>query len=339
MNIMYVWANFRKGMISREKILLLFAIALLATIKPAEAQISRQEVTGQLNAIQTGVPFLTIAPDSRAGAMGDAGVATSPDINSQHWNPAKFAFIEGSGGFAVSYSPWLRNLVPDINLAYLTGYYRIDKLQTISASMLYFSLGDIVFTDMFANVTRSFNPNEFSVDLAYSRAFSENISGGIAFRWIYSNLAGGVTVGGAETKPGTSFAADISTYYNKDIRISGLDGNAGFGVNISNIGTKISYTDEKDADFIPTNLKLGGLIELEIDEFNSVAFTMDINKLLVPTPPIWYEAAIPFIGSVTTTCLGYPSFRAGSPSSVKFLLFMLPPDSFFVRRRTSPRAS
>ncbi len=265
-----------------------FVAALLMT-QAVNAQISRGEVTGQLNAIQTAVPFLTIAPDSRAGAMGDAGVATSPDINSQHWNPAKYAFIEGSGGFSLSYSPWLRNLVSDINLAYLAGYYRIDKRQVVSASMLYFSLGNIVFTDMFANVTRNFNPNEFAFDLAYSRAFSDYISGGIAFRWIYSNLAGGVTVNGAESKPGNSFAADISTYYNRDIKLFDLNGNAGFGVNISNIGTKISYTDDKDPDFIPTNLRVGGIIGLDIDEFNSIAISLEMNKLLVPTPPVYWE--------------------------------------------------
>jgi len=268
--------------------LFVFVTALLL-IQPLNAQISRGEVTGQLNAIQTAVPFLTIAPDSRAGAMGDAGVATSPDINSQHWNPAKYAFIEGSGGFSLSYSPWLRNLVSDINLAYLTGYYRIDKKQVVSASLLYFSLGDIVFTDMFANVTRNFNPNEFAIDLAYSRAFSDYISGGIAFRWVYSNLAGGVTVNGAESKPGNSFAADIATYYNRDIELFGLNGNTGFGVNISNIGTKVSYTDDKDPDFIPTNLRVGGIIGLDIDEFNSIALTVDLNKLLVPTPPVYWE--------------------------------------------------
>ena len=276
-------------MIRKIRVNLLLLVTALLLTQALNAQISRGEVTGQLNAIQTAVPFLTIAPDSRAGAMGDAGVATSPDINSQHWNPAKYAFIEGSGGFSLSYSPWLRNLVSDINLAYLAGYYRIDKRQTVSASLLYFSLGNIVFTDMFANVTRNFNPNEFAIDLAYSRAFSDYISGGIAFRWIYSNLAGGVTVNGAESKPGNSFAADISTYYNRDVELFGLNGNAGFGVNISNIGTKVSYTDDKDPDFIPTNLRIGGIIGLDIDEFNSIALTVDLNKLLVPTPPIYWE--------------------------------------------------
>lgn len=272
-----------------KKIKFIVFIAGILLVQPLYGQIAREQVTGQLNAIQTAVPFLTIAPDSRAGAMGDAGVATSPDVNSQHWNPAKYAFIDGTGGFSMSYSPWLRNLVSDINLAYLTGYYRIDKRQVVSASMLYFSLGNIVFTDMFANVTRNFNPNEFSLDIAYSRAFSDYISGGIAFRWIYSNLAGGVTVNGTESKPGNSFAADISTYYNRDIQLFGLNGNAGFGVNISNIGTKVSYTDDQDPDFIPTNLRVGGIIGLDIDEYNSIALTVDLNKLLVPTPPVYWE--------------------------------------------------
>ena len=243
----------------------------------------------QLNAIQTAVPFLTIAPDSRSGGMGDVGAATSPDLNSQHWNPAKFAFVKGNGGIGISYSPWLRNLIGDINLAYLSGYYRLDQRQVLSASLVYFSLGDITFTDIYGNTTMNFNPNEFAVDVGYSRAFSDYISGGLAFRYIYSNLTGGQTVGGAETKPGHSIAADVSMYYNHPIKISGMDGNAGFGVNISNIGTKISYTDDQDPDFIPTNLRMGGVFELEIDEYNSIAFNFDINKLLVPTPPIYYE--------------------------------------------------
>ena len=235
----------------RNKLVALPLVIFLLSSISGFNQITRSEVTGQINAIQTGVPFLTIAPDSRAGGMGDIGVATSPDISSQHWNPAKYAFIEGSGGVSLSYSPWLRNLIGDINLAYLTGYKRIDKRQVISASLLYFSLGNITFTDMFGNTTRNFNPNEFAVDLAYSRSFSDYISGGLTFRYIYSNLTGGTSVGGAETKPGMSFSSDVSMYYNRDIKVSDMNGNAGFGVNISNIGTKISYTDDQDPDFIP----------------------------------------------------------------------------------------
>lgn len=241
--------------------------------------------TGELNAIQYVVPFLLIAPDSRAGAMGDAGVATSPDLYSMHWNPAKYAFIDGEGGIGISYSPWLRTLVPDINIAYLAGYYRIDDNQVISSSLLYSSLGDIPFTDDFGNIERNFRPNEFSIDAAYSRKLSDNISGSIAFRFIYSNLTGGFPAGGTETKPGISVASDISFYYIKDISLSSKDATLSFGTNISNIGNKMSYTDENDPDFIPMNLRLGPTLNIELDSYNDIRVAIDMNKLLVPTPP------------------------------------------------------
>ncbi|MCD6201481.1 MAG: type IX secretion system outer membrane channel protein PorV [Bacteroidales bacterium] len=251
------------------------------------SQISRDELAGQVNAIQTAVPFLTITPDSRAGGMGDVGVATTPDINSQHWNAAKYAFIDGSGGVALSYSPWLRNLVNDINLAYLAGYLRINKLQTVSMSLRYFSLGDIVFTDDWGNTTRNFNPNEFAVDAAYARAFSEKVSAALAFRFIYSNLTGGTGVGGTDTKPGISFAADLSTYYHSDVNLGDKNGRVAFGANISNIGTKMSYTPNQEPDFVPINLRLGGSLGIDLDKFNTINISADINKLLVPTPPIY----------------------------------------------------
>lgn len=275
---------------NKVKTALFVFVVLVISNMGARAQITRSEVTGQINAIQTAVPFLTIAPDSRAGGMGDVGAATSPDVNSQHWNPAKYAFINSSGGVSLSYSPWLRNLVNDINLAYLTGYKRLDKRQVISVSLLYFSLGNITFTDIFGNTTRNFNPNEFAIDAGYSRSFSDYISGGLTFRYIYSNLTGGTSVGGAETKPGMSFASDIAMYYNRDIKVSDFKGNAGFGVVISNIGTKISYTDDQDPDFIPTNLRIGGLFGLDLDEYNSLSLAVDLNKLLVPTPPIYDDS-------------------------------------------------
>jgi hypothetical protein len=246
-----------------------------------------QSSSGQLNAIQTVVPFLTIAPDSRAGAMGDAGVATSPDVFSQHWNPAKFAFIDGNGGVGISYSPWLRNLVPDINIAYLAGYKRIDSKQTLSASLLYSSLGDVPFTDDFGNLQRTFTPNEFAIDAGYSRLFTDHLSGGIAFRFIYSNLTGGTYSGGVATKPGISFAADVSGYYQKNISLFSKDGVLGLGLNFSNIGTKMSYSAAQTADFIPMDMRLGGSATLNLDHFNKVTLTLDINKLLVPTPPIY----------------------------------------------------
>lgn len=241
----------------------------------------------ELNAIQTVVPFLTIAPDSRAGAMGDVGVATTPDVYSQHWNPAKFAFIDGKAGVGISYSPWLRNLVPDINIAYLTGYYRIDKKQVASASLLYSSLGDVPFTDEFGNLERNFKPNELAFDIGYSRIFAEHFSGGIAFRFIYSNLTGGTYSGGDATKAGTSFAADISGYYTNKISLFSKDGDMAFGVNFSNIGSKMSYSDDQKSDFIPMNLRIGGSGSLNLDNFNRIALAIDFNKLLVPTPPIY----------------------------------------------------
>ncbi len=262
-------------------VILLFVASLGTT------RVFSQASSGELNAIQTVVPFLTIAPDSRAGSMGDAGVATAPDCYSMHWNPAKYAFIDGKGGVGISYSPWLRALVPDINIAYLSGYKRIDTKQVVSASLLYSSLGEIPFTDEFGNIIRNFNANEFAVDAGYSRLFTENFSGGIAFRYIYSNLTGGIYSGGMDTKPGTSFAADISVYYRKDIVISSKNAILAFGLNLSNIGSKMSYTDSKQPYFIPMNMRLGSAGTIELDSYNKLTLTIDINKLLVPTPPIY----------------------------------------------------
>jgi hypothetical protein len=249
-----------------------------------------QESSGELNAIQTVVPFLTIAPDSRAGGMGDAGVATTPDVYSMHWNPAKFAFIDGKSGVGLSYSPWLRNLVPDINIAYLSGYKRLDSRQVISGSLIYSSLGDVPFTDDFGNLERTFKPNEFAIDAGYSRLFAEKFSGGIAFRFIYSNLTGGSYSGGVATKPGTSFASDISGYYNDEISIFRKDAVLGFGINFSNIGSKMSYSDAQTSDFIPMNMRIGSSTKIDLDNYNSITATIDLNKLLVPTPPV-YDAS------------------------------------------------
>jgi hypothetical protein len=260
-----------------------FAIILLLILFTGSIELFSQE----LNAIQTVVPFLTIAPDSRAGAMGDAGVATTPDVYSQHWNPAKYAFIDGKAGVGISYSPWLRNLVPDINIAYLTGYYKLDSKQVVSSSLLYSSLGDVPFTDDFGNLERTFKPNELAFDLGYSRIFAENFSGGIAFRFIYSNLTGGSYSGGTATKPGISFAADISGYYRKDITLFSKDAQLGFGLNFSNIGSKMSYSDGQTSDFIPMNMRLGSAGTINFDNFNKLTLTLDFNKLLVPTPPIY----------------------------------------------------
>ena len=273
-----------KKIIMKKRIVavVLFLLALSGT-----TLIFSQQSSGQLNAIQTVVPFLIIAPDSRAGAMGDAGVATSPDVYSMHWNPSKFAFIDGNAGLGISYSPWLRNLVPDINIAYLAGYKRIDTKQVFSASLIYSSLGPVPFTDEFGNLQRTFNPNEFAVDAGYSRLFTEHLSGGIAFRFIYSNLTGGTFSGGVATKPGISFAADISGYYQKKITVINKDGQLGFGLNFSNIGTKMSYSTMQTADFIPMNMRLGTSATINLDNYNKITASLDLNKLLVPTPPIY----------------------------------------------------
>ncbi|HNW98100.1 MAG TPA: type IX secretion system outer membrane channel protein PorV [Bacteroidales bacterium] len=240
-----------------------------------------------LNTITTAVPFLMIAPDARAGALGDAGVASTPDANSLHWNPAKYAFIEKNMGFSVSYSPWLRALVNDINLAYLTGYKKFGKDQAIAASLLYFSLGDITFTDINGTNIGQFRPSEYAFDVCYARKFSEVISGSVALRYIHSNLTGGNFVGGAESHPGNSIATDISAFYQKDLEFGKTPAKLGVGINISNIGQKISYTETTERDFIPMNLRIGPSLTVDIDEYNQIAFLLDINKLLVPTTPVY----------------------------------------------------
>jgi long-subunit fatty acid transport protein len=254
--------------------------------------LSNSEYADKLNTITTAVPFLMIAPDARGGGMGDAGVSTSADANSMHWNPAKYAFIEKDFGAAVSYSPWLRGLVNDINLAYLGLYKRINERQVVAASLLYFSLGNINFTDEQGNDNGSYKPNEFAVDACYSYKFTKNFSGGIAMRYIYSNLTGGAFVGGAATKAGNSVAADVSIMYNKPLEIGKQTGIVGFGLNISNIGAKISYTENLQRDFIPINLRLGPSFLYNFDKNNSLTIAFDLNKLLVPTPPDYYDDSI-----------------------------------------------
>jgi hypothetical protein len=266
--------------------------ALLAFLLLINIAVSQNEIPnylGQTNTITTAVPFLLIAPDARAGAMGDVGVASTPDANSMHWNPAKYAFMESKAGFSAAYSPWLRAIVSDINLAYVAGYYKIDDVQTIAASLLYFTLGDITFTDIQGSTIGNYRPNEFAVSGTYSRKFSENWSGAVAARYIHSNLTQGVSVAGQATKPGQSVAADVSVYHQRELNWRDFD-NAefAFGVNISNIGAKISYSDATtESDFIPTNLRFGPRLTLDLDEYNRLSFTFDVNKLLVPTPPVY----------------------------------------------------
>ena len=256
-------------------------LLLLLSVHYAGAQAS---LSGA-NVITTAVPFLTIAPDSRAAGIGDAGVGTSPDVNAQHWNPAKYAFIESDMGVSLSYSPWLRALVNDINLAYLAGYKKLDDFQTLSASLRYFSLGDIIFYDEFAQYQGQQNPNEFAIDFGYTRLLSDYFSGAVAVRYIRSDLTGGQLINGVESHAGNSYAADVAFYYRNEFTIRRQTNIFSAGINIQNIGAKISYTDGEIKDFIPTNLKLGLAYTSELDDYNTFTFTADINKLLVPTPP------------------------------------------------------
>ena len=246
---------------------------------------------GQTNTITTAVPFLLIAPDARSGAMGDVGAASTPDAASMHWNPAKYAFIGPKAGFSASYSPWLRAIVSDINLAYVSGFYRIDDQQTVAASLLYFTLGDINFTDIQGGSIGNYRPNEFSVDATYSRKFSENWSGAVAARYIHSNLTQGVSVAGQATKPGQSVAADIAVYHQRELDWRNFEyAEFALGINISNIGSKISYSDATtEKDFIPTNLRIGPRLTLDLDDYNRLSFMIDVNKLLVPTPPVYAQ--------------------------------------------------
>ncbi len=246
---------------------------------------AQPEVNEQLNPLITGVPSLTITPDARAGGMGDVGVATTPDINSQHWNPAKYAFMESPAGFTFSYTPWLSKLVSDINLLYTAGYWKFDEYSSVSASLRFFSLGEIKLTgERPEDDYGTAHPNELAFDLAYSRLLSEKWSAAVAFRYIRSDLNNGVNNTADPMYPGNAIAADVATYYTTPIELSSGDANLAFGLNISNIGSKISYDQKLTSIFIPTNLRLGTSFEYPIDDYNKISINADINKLLVPTP-------------------------------------------------------
>jgi hypothetical protein len=266
------------------RISLLSLSAALAVGYTGKAQTAFGE---NLNVVTTAVPIINVSPDARAGGMGDVGVATSIDGNSIYWNPAKLAFMgKDVSKFAISYTPWLNKLVPDINLAYLSYQKGIGDRQGFGISMRYFSLGDINFRDEQGNPTGTFSPYEFSIDGAYALKFSEQWSGGISLRYIYSDLTQGQVVQGLQTKPGQSVAADIAFYYkSREINMDGgMKGIASFGLNISNIGAKIAYSESGGSDFLPTNLRIGGGYNVQLDEYNKLGLYLDLNKLLVPTP-------------------------------------------------------
>jgi long-subunit fatty acid transport protein len=252
---------------------------------------SKESLLGQRNVITTAAPFLLISPDSRSAAMGDLGAATSADANSIHWNASKLAFIEGDGGISISAAPWLRQLVPDIWFYYMSGYKKIDSKSTVGVSLRYFTLGDIQFTDDQGTSTGDYEPKEFALDGAYARKLSDNLSLGVALRFVLSDLARGqVGSSGTEIKAGMAGAGDISMTYMNDTKLGGKDFDYTIGGNISNIGNKISYTNEANGDFIPINLRLGTFWNTQLDEYNEIGFGFDFNKLLVPTPQYTYDS-------------------------------------------------
>jgi len=239
-----------------------------------------QDIKNQLNPIYHGVTSLAIAPDARSAGLGDVGAATDPDVNSQFWNPAKYPFCISRAGISLNYTPWLRQITNDIDLANITGYYRLGDYDALSASLRYFSLGE-VYTSLDADAM-TIKPYEMAFDIAYSRMLSETFSAGVALRYIYSDLG---YSDDDETTPGSAFAADIALYHNGYINISGHESQLGWGLNISNIGSKISYDDGNTSEFIPTNMRFGLSLLYPIDEYNTITIAADANKLLVPTRP------------------------------------------------------
>lgn len=251
----------------------------------ASAGAFAQDKLDMFNPVNTSVTSQMIAPDARAAGMGDVGVATDPDVNSQYWNPAKYPFCISRAGVSLNYTPWLRQLVSDMDLAYLSGYYRIGDYSAVSASLRYFSLGEVM-TDYNGETGESsgmtINPYEMSFDVAYSLMLSEKFSLAAAVRWIYSDLTYDYT---DDTSPGSAFAADIACYYNDYINIGARECQLGIGLNISNIGSKITFGGDDNSEFIPTNMRLGLALMVPIDEFNRFTIAADANKLLVPTYP------------------------------------------------------
>lgn len=257
----------------RMRLYILGLLTLLAL--PAAAQ--KEDF---FNPVNTSVTSQTIAPDARSAGLGDVGVATDPDVVSQYWNPAKYPFTISRAGVALNYTPWLRELVNDMDLAYLAGYYRIGDYSAVSASLRYFSLGEVFLGT--SDDAMTINPYEMSLDVAYSLMLSETFSIGAAVRWIYSDLTYDYT---SDTAPGSAFAADLACYYQNYINLGQRECQLGLGLNISNIGSKISFGGDNNSEFIPTNMRLGASLMIPIDEYNRFTIAADANKLLVPTYP------------------------------------------------------
>ncbi len=261
-------------------------VALLALIIVSPVALA-QDIKNEFNPIQTGVTSLSIAPDARGASMGDLGVATDPDANSQYWNPSKYAFAYSNAAVSLSYTPWLRKLVNDIFLANLNGYWKLggNDNQALSASLRYFSLGEVNTTDGSGVTTQSLNPYEMALDLGYSRKLSESFSMGVVFRYIYSDLGFSDSYAGDQTTGASAFSADISGYYTSYPIIGRNECQWSWGWNISNIGTKVSYNNGEDPAFLPTNLRIGTAFTFPLADYHNLTLALDLNKLLVPTRP------------------------------------------------------
>lgn len=264
----------------KNKLRILAALLFVAI----SSAVNAQEKTDIFNPERNSVTSQTIAPDARAAGMGDVGAATDPDVNSQYWNPAKYPFCISRAGVAVNYTPWLRQLVNDMDLANLAGYYRIGDYSAVSASLRYFSLGEVMTSQDAGAMT--VNPYEMSIDVAYSLMLSEKFSLAAAVRWIYSDLTYDYT---DDTTPGSAFGADLAFYYNNYIMLGARECQLGIGLNISNIGSKITFGGSERSEFIPANMRLGAALMVPIDEFNRFTIAADANKLLVPTYPLQEE--------------------------------------------------
>ncbi len=262
-----------------QKLRIIFmAIAVLLVVG-----VKAQDKKNMFNPVNTSVTSQSIAPDARAAGMGDVGAATDPDVNSQYWNPAKYPFNISRAGVSLNYTPWLRQLVNDMDLAYMAGYYRIGDYSAVSGSLRYFSLGEVIMgSSESADNGMTINPYELSIDVAYSLMLSEKFSLAAGVRWIYSDLTYDYS---EDTSPGSAFAADIALYYQDYINLGSRECQLGLGMNISNIGSKIRFGGDVRSEFIPTNMRLGASLMVPIDEYNRFSIAADANKLLVPTYP------------------------------------------------------
>ncbi len=259
-----------------------FLLAAITAWVASTTHVHSQEVT---RPVTSAVPFLLISPDARAAGMADIGVATSVDVNATYWNPAKLVHAKNKVGASVSYTPWFRSLgINDMWLGYLSGYYKLNENQVAAISMQYSSLGDITFTDPSGNTIRDFRPREFSIAPSFAQKFSKHLSGSISLKLIYSNLSGNINLSsGTEGKPGVTAAGDVALFYTKDLNISGKDFVWNWGVNISNLGPKMSYSTANEREFIASNLKVGTAMTYNIDPYNKITLGVDVNKLMVPT--------------------------------------------------------